>query len=76
MGFSVTLYLRMNRLKQAWILLEGSFLRVIEVAAHVGIIDLSHFVRDYKALYGQTHSQTRALLTGSGLPIKRSRFRQ
>src|SRR5215831_2952151 len=75
-GFSATLYRRMNRLKQARILLEGSFLRVKEVAAHVGINDLSHFVRDYKALYGQTPSQTRALLIGSGEPFQRSRFGQ
>ena len=76
MGFSAALYRRMNRLKQARILLEGSFLRVKEIAAHVGVNDLSHFVRDYKALYGQTPSQTRALLTGSGGPIQRSRFGQ
>lgn len=76
MGLSATLYRRMNQLSQARILLEGSFLRVKEVAAHVGVNDLSHFVRDYKALYGQTPSQTRALFLESGEPSLRSRFGQ
>jgi transcriptional regulator GlxA family with amidase domain len=60
LGISPILYLRATRMKQARTLLEGSFLRVKEVAAHVGINDLSHFVRDYKAFHGQTPSQTRA----------------
>jgi len=68
-GISPTIYLRVTRLKQAKTLLEGSFLRVKEVAARVGINDLSHFVRDYKKLYGQTPSETRAFSTGSARPI-------
>lgn len=71
-GVSPTIYVRVIRLKQAKTLLERSFLRVKEVAAHVGINDLSHFVRDYKALYGQTPSQTRAFSTDSARPIPRS----
>lgn len=58
-GVSPGMYLRTIRLKQARTLLQGSFLRIKEVAAQVGINDLSHFVKDYKALYGQTPSQTR-----------------
>ena len=38
-----------------------TFLRVKEVAASVGWNDVSHFVRDYKATYRQTPSQTRSL---------------
>ncbi len=53
-------YLRLARLERAKDLLENSFLRVKEVTALVGINDISHFVRDYKAIYKQTPSQTRA----------------
>lgn len=75
-GISPAIYLRVTRLKQARTFLQGSFLSVKEVAARVGINDLSHFVRDYKALFGQTPSQTRAFLTGSAREIPRSQFGQ
>ena len=61
LGMSPKHYLRLARLEQAKELLEHSFLRVKEITALVGVNDVSHFVRDYKALYGQTPSQTRAL---------------
>jgi len=52
-------YLKTSRFKQAKILVEGSFLRIKEIAALVGVNDVSHFVRDYKAYYGLTPSQAR-----------------
>ncbi len=55
-------YLRLARLEQAKELLEHSFLRVKEITALVGVNDVSHFVRDYKALYGHTPSQTRRVV--------------
>lgn len=51
----------MERARQ---LLLNSFLSVKEIAGVVGINDISHFVRDYKALYGQTPSQTRSCSGG------------
>jgi hypothetical protein len=42
-------------------LLENSYLEVKEVTAVIGVNDVSHFVRNYKAIYHQTPSQTRAL---------------
>lgn len=62
LGLSPKHYLKLTRLKQAKKLLENSFLRVKEVTTIVGANDVSHFSRDYKALYRQTPSQTRALL--------------
>lgn len=59
-----THYLKLARLEQAKVLIEDSFLRIKEIAASVGLNDVSHFVRDYKACFGQTPSETR------GLPIK------
>jgi len=52
-------YLKLARLRQAKVLISSSFLRIKEVAAAVGVNDVSHFVRDYKACYGQTPSQAR-----------------
>lgn len=61
LGLSPKHYLKLRRLKQAKKLLENSFLRVKEVTTIVGANDVSHFSRDYKAVYRQTPSQTRAL---------------
>jgi transcriptional regulator GlxA family with amidase domain len=61
LNVSPTHYLKLARLERARELLENSFLRVKEITALVGANDVSHFVRDYKAFYGQTPSQTRAL---------------
>jgi transcriptional regulator GlxA family with amidase domain len=58
-GVPLGKYLKLLRLGRARDLLSGSFLEVKEVAAIVGIIDVSHFVRDYKAVYAETPSQTR-----------------
>ncbi len=58
-GLSPTHYFGLARLRQARMLLESSFLSVKEVAALVGVNDVSHFVRRYKLVYGETPSQTR-----------------
>jgi transcriptional regulator GlxA family with amidase domain len=50
---------KLLRLEKAKYLIENSFLEVKEIAAAVGIGDVSHFVRDYKCFYGETPSQTR-----------------
>jgi transcriptional regulator GlxA family with amidase domain len=59
LGISPHHYLMNARLHRARALLENSFLRVKEVAALVGVNDLSHFVRDYKMLFNETPTQTR-----------------
>jgi len=61
LGVSPTHYLKIVRLGQARELLTNSFLTIKEVAARVGVNDVSHFVRDYKALFGQTPSDARRL---------------
>jgi transcriptional regulator GlxA family with amidase domain len=58
-GMSPTHYIRVVRLQKAKDLLENSFLSVKEVMSAVGMSDPSHFVRDYKAKFGETPSQTR-----------------
>jgi AraC family transcriptional regulator of arabinose operon len=59
-GMSVRHYQKLVRMEQARELLKNSFLQVKEIAAALSIGDISHFTRDYKALYTQTPSQTRA----------------
>jgi AraC-like DNA-binding protein len=62
LGLSPTQYVKIVRLDQARELLTSSFLTIKEVAVQVGVNDISHFMRDYKALFGQTPSETRRLL--------------
>src|SRR2546425_404024 len=59
LGVSPHRYLTCARLLRARDLLEKSFLRVKEVAALVGVNDLSHFVRDYKLFFNENPTQTR-----------------
>jgi len=61
LGVSPKHYLTTLRLQRARRLLENSYLEVKEVTAAIGVNDVSHFVRNYKAMYHQTPSQTRAL---------------
>jgi len=58
-GMSPRRYVKLVQLERAKELLETSFLRVKEVAALVGVSDISHFGRDYKAHYGHSPSETR-----------------
>jgi len=60
-GVSPKHYVVLLRLRWAKKLLENSLLEVKEVSAVIGVNDVSHFVRNYKAAYRQTPSQTRAL---------------
>lgn len=59
-GVPPSRYWKLLQLRKARSLLEESFLSVKQVMADVGLNDLSHAVRDYKAVYGLTPSQTRA----------------
>lgn len=47
-------YLKSLRMERAKELLEKSFLSVKEIAHRVGLNDESHFVRDFKLIYGLT----------------------
>ena len=52
-------YLRMLRMEGATMLLLDTFLSVKEIIARVGFSDGSHFVRDFKRIYGVTPTQYR-----------------
>jgi len=53
-------YMRDLRIRQAQVLLRGTFLSVKEIAAKVGFGDRSHFSRDFKKICGMSPSHFRA----------------
>jgi transcriptional regulator GlxA family with amidase domain len=61
LGMSPLHYARRGRLQKASFLILNSFLSIKEIAYRVGFNDVSHFVRDYKAHFGHTPSESRAL---------------
>src|SRR5688500_17258318 len=52
-------YLKSLRMQQATVLLSTTFLSVKEIVRRVGLTDESHFVRDFKRIYGVTPSEYR-----------------
>src|SRR5262245_39161123 len=58
-GMTAFNYMKFLRMERAKYLLEGSFLSVKEVMRIVGINNRSHFVKDFKKLYGRTPTQLR-----------------
>jgi len=64
-GVSPAKYLKSLRMEQSTVLLTTTFLSVKQIARHVGLADESHFVRDFKRIYGVTPSEyrSRALLS-------------
>lgn len=52
-------YLRALRMQDATTLLVNTFLSVKEIIARVGFTDESHFVRDFKRIYGVTPTEYR-----------------
>ena len=53
-------YLKSLRMQQAAMLLSTTFLSVKEIVIRVGLTDESHFVRDFKRIYGMTPSEYRS----------------
>jgi len=58
-GITPRRYIKQLRLQEAKQLLETSPLSVKEVTARVGVNDVSHFVRDFKAAFGLNPSELR-----------------
>jgi len=53
-GVSFARYVKLMRLHRARQLLLNSRLRVKEVAANTGFNDVSHFVKDFKSIFGES----------------------
>ena len=58
-GVTPAKYLKILRMRHAATLLTTTFLSVKEIVRRVGLADDSHFVRDFKRLYGRTPSEYR-----------------
>lgn len=61
-GFSPIAYLRMLRMETARDLLDKTELTIPAIAIRIGLIDRSHFEREFKKYFGETPSQCRAAL--------------
>lgn len=55
-------YLKCRRLQQAALLLKTTFLSVKEIANQVGISNTSHFVKEFKKVYGVAPTSYRNLV--------------
>ena len=62
LGMTTFRYMKLLRMERARYLLESSFLSVKEIMNTVGINNRSHFVKDFKKLYGRTPTQLRLRL--------------
>jgi transcriptional regulator GlxA family with amidase domain len=58
-GVSPARYLKLLRIQKAKNLLETTFLNIKQIMNKVGVNDESHFVRDFKMIYGATPAQYR-----------------
>jgi AraC-like DNA-binding protein len=61
-GLSPKKHLRHFRMDRAAELLSSTFLCVKEIAAQIGVGDVSHFVRDFKTTFGATPTGYRRAL--------------
>lgn len=70
-------YLKSLRMQQAATLLTTTFLSVKEIVRCVGLTDESHFVRDFKRIYGVTPSEFRngAMLSSESSKAENSNLR-
>lgn len=66
-GRTFAQYLKTLRMEEARRLLEDTFLSTKEVMYRIGMLDESHFARDFKKVYHLTPSQYRARRLNVGL---------
>ena len=66
-GMTTFRYMKLLRMERAKYLLESGFLSVKEIMKAVGIHNRSHFVKDFKKLYGRTPTQMRVRRPGDDL---------
>jgi transcriptional regulator GlxA family with amidase domain len=72
-GIPPARYLKSLRMQQAATLLTTTFLSVKEIVKQVGGTDESHFIRDFKRMYGKTPSAYRnGALTANKRPAAES----
>src|SRR5687768_11299785 len=65
LGLSPIQYIRQQRMRKAKELLETTYLNIKEIMIRVGVNDESHFVRDFKKVYGLSPTQYRSRFVSS-----------
>ena len=76
-GIPPARYLKSLKMRHAATLLTSTFLSVKEIVRRAGFTDESHFVRDFKRIYGMRPSEYRnhALLSSESKKTDRTRWR-
>ena len=76
-GTPLMRYLRRLRMQHAKKLIETTFLSIKEIAARVGLNNISHFVRDFAKAYGRAPTEHRRIRRRVGYTKdKRGRAKQ
>lgn len=70
-GTTFTHYLRLLRMRKAKELMENTFLTVKEVMSQVGIKDKSHFVKEFKKVYGFPPSKCSSRYSGASIDVRK-----
>ncbi|MDX6403209.1 MAG: two-component system, response regulator YesN [Blastocatellia bacterium] len=68
-GLTFTHYLRLLRMRKAKELMENTFLTVKEIMSQVGIKDKSHFVKEFKRVYGFPPSKCSSRYSGANIDL-------
>jgi transcriptional regulator GlxA family with amidase domain len=68
-GLTPNQYLRLLRIRKAKELIENTFLSIKEVMSQVGIKDKSHFVKEFKKVYGLAPSKYKARYTSAKIDL-------
>lgn len=58
-GITATRYIKLVRLQKAQQLLQSTFMSVKEIVFEVGLNDQSHFIRDFKRVFGMSPGRFR-----------------
>jgi|SRR5579875_354764 len=75
-GISLNDFIRQQRMDRARILLSGSFLSVKQVMYAVGLTDETHFIREFKKVWGMTPGAYRRISACKVAPGKSQKSRK
>ena len=70
-GMTLSKYLSLLRMRKAKELIDNSFLTVKEIMFQVGIKDKSHFLKEFKRIYGFPPSKCSSRYSGANIDLTR-----
>lgn len=68
-GMTLAKYLRLLRMRKAKELIDNTFLTVKEIMSQVGIKDKSHFLKEFKRIYGFPPSKCSSRYSGANIDL-------